>query len=61
MFVDKSVEIIEYFRHYIGSAGGGGGKTTHKAIYALKLVYITLDKINCPTYTVPHYVLLHKS
>ena len=28
MFVDKSVEIIEYFRHYIGSAGGGGGSRT---------------------------------
>ena len=27
MFVYKSVEIIEYFRHYIGSAGGGGATT----------------------------------
>ena len=24
-FVDKSVEIIKQFQHYIGSAGGGGG------------------------------------
>ena len=27
-FVDKSVEIIKQFQHYIGSAGGGGGIRT---------------------------------
>ena len=27
-FVDKSVEIIKQFQHYIGSAGGGGGNRT---------------------------------
>ena len=52
-FVDKSVEIIKQFQHYIGSAGGGGGKTTHIAYYPLKPLNIKLDKVSCTTYTVP--------
>ena len=31
-FVDKSVEIIKQFQHYIGSAGGGGGNRTRKFV-----------------------------
>ena len=53
-YLNRSVEKPYYFQHYTGYVGGGGGKTTHKAIYALKPLYIRLDKVCCPTYTVPH-------
>jgi hypothetical protein len=35
-FVDKSVEIIKQFQHYIGSAGGGG--VYHLALKLLVII-----------------------